>query len=524
MGFYGTCEPCSILRTDTAFIDNLKVCLSSSPADSLDGIIWVCPERSVEAAADAEPVHYSLNQTIPGDVRDVLSDAAAVYDFDGAAGSSCHASAPAGSKFRSCFLVGCGEFSSSCPVSQYTKAGACAASLVKTHKLTSLFVGFEDEAAKDTNCAAAFLTSLLFNLCPDDLYKSGTKKNCKLTSLWVTFNCPMDDTAFVNKCKVVAKGQRMTADLIDAPSNYCTCVTFAEEAKKMSQQVGLDCLILNENDCDKMKMGLFLGVAKGSRFGARLVHLTYRSKDFNASTGKKLAYVGKGITMDTGGYNIKTDGGSIGMMKIDMGGGATLLGTAFVVGSLKPSNTEVHFIVPTCENMVSQDAYRPGDVLTASNGKTVEIGNTDAEGRLVLADGLVYAEKQLGGPGQGIIVDIATLTGSAIVALGIELAAVYGNHCPTKTKLLEAFKHGGDGAWGMPLYRPYAEQLNSKLADMNNLGKGRGGSITAALFLEKFVDKKTNWCHIDAPYCVITPDTRGNGYGVAGLTNFVNSL
>lgn len=214
------------------------------------------------------------------------------------------------------------------------------------------------------------------------------------------------------------------AALVDAPPNYLNCETYVDivrsEVKKYS---GLEMEVLDENACAKENMGAFLAVAQGSRYGARLIHLTYK----NGNPKKKMAFVGKGITMDTGGYSLKPASSML-WMKCDMGGSAAVISTALACAGLSVPEVEIHCIAMICENMVDKDAYRPGDIITASNGKTIEIHNTDAEGRLALADGLVYAEKVLGGPGAGIVVDIATLTGACLVALGSELTAVYSNN------------------------------------------------------------------------------------------------
>lgn len=224
------------------------------------------------------------------------------------------------------------------------------------------------------------------------------------------------------------------AAMVDAPPNYLNCKTYVEAVEaEVKGREGLTMKVLNENDCAAEKMGAFLAVAQGSRHGARLIHLTYT----NGAANKKVAFVGKGITMDTGGYSLKPAGSML-WMKCDMGGSAAVLSAAIACADLQVKDVEVHFIAMVCENMVDKDAYRPGDIVTASNGKTIEIQNTDAEGRLALADGLVYAEKILGGPGKGIVVDIATLTGACLVALGTELTAVYSNCDKTKESFLSA--------------------------------------------------------------------------------------
>jgi leucyl aminopeptidase len=232
----------------------------------------------------------------------------------------------------------------------------------------------------------------------------------------------------------------------------------------------------------------------------------------------KVAVIGKGLTFDSGGYNLKAGPGSmIEMMKFDMGGSAAVLGAAKIVAHMKPEGVEAHFIIAACENMVSADAFRPGDILTASNGKTIEVGNTDAEGRLTLADALVYAEKTAGAEQ---IIDIATLTGACIVALGGDYAGFYCSDDDMAAAIKASAAATGEKIWPMPLPEEYGEMIKSKIADLKNIGGKGGGSITAALFLKEFVDK-AKWAHLDIAGPV-WDDTKGaTGYGAKLLADWV---
>ena len=216
-------------------------------------------------------------------------------------------------------------------------------------------------------------------------------------------------------------------------------MAIAELARGIAKDHNLQCTILGQKECEERNMGGYLGVQQGSLFAPQFIHLTYKPEN---PTGEvvKIALVGKGLTFDSGGYNLKT-GSGIEMMKFDMGGCAAVLGCAIAIGQLRPKHVEVHFITAVCENMISAEAMRPGDILVTSNGKTVEIMNTDAEGRLTLADALVYAEKT----GASTIIDLATLTGAVITALGEQLAALYSNDDDLKRDIEFACKRTDEG-------------------------------------------------------------------------------
>lgn len=236
---------------------------------------------------------------------------------------------------------------------------------------------------------------------------------------------------------------------------------------------------------------------------------------------KKVALIGKGLTFDSGGYNLKAGAGSmIEMMKFDMGGSAAVLGAAKAIGLQQPEGVEVHFIVAATENMISDRAMRPGDILTASNGKTIEVANTDAEGRLTLADALVFAE---GLGDMDAIIDTATLTGACIVALGDEYAGLWSPNEDLAKDILDSSQASGDKIWRMPLAMEYMELCKSPIADLKNVGPRAGGAITAALFLSEFVDiKKTAWAHIDIAGPVWNDKKGGaTGFGVGLLVDYV---
>jgi leucyl aminopeptidase len=293
----------------------------------------------------------------------------------------------------------------------------------------------------------------------------------------------------------------------------------AETAQAIAANPGWELTILEQEDCEKLGMGSFLGVAQASDLPPKFIHLVYKPQ---GTPRKKLAIVGKGLTFDSGGLNIKAGAGSsIEMMKTDMGGAGATFGAAQAIALLQP-DVEVHFISAVTENMISGRAMHPGDILTASNGKTIEVGNTDAEGRLTLADALVYADKL----GVEAIVDLATLTGACVVALGDEIAGLWATDEALANGLKAAAAKAGEKLWQMPLEEPYFDKMKSVVADMKNIGGRAGGSITAALFLKQFV-KDTPWAHLDVAGPVWSDkDSALNpagatGYGVRTLVEWI---
>lgn len=321
--------------------------------------------------------------------------------------------------------------------------------------------------------------------------------------------------------RYIASGVDFAKDLVGAPPNSKTPVAIAEEAKKIAEQYNLEIKILGKKECEDLGMGGYLGVQQGSKYPPQFIHLTYKAANSDPNKLVKVALVGKGLTFDSGGYNLKVGDAMIELMKFDMGGCAAVLGCAKAIAQLRPVDLEVHFITPVCENMISSDAMKSGDILVASNGKTIEVLNTDAEGRLILADALVYAEK-LGVDG---IIDLATLTGACIIGLGNKVAGLYGSNDNFRKAVEDAAKRTDEKLWPLPLEAQYKGLLKSRIADLQNLASSKwGGSVTAALFLQEFVEK-TPWCHIDmaGPVWDYSPPGNGGatGFGVKTLVDFL---
>ena len=315
-------------------------------------------------------------------------------------------------------------------------------------------------------------------------------------------------------------GVELARQLVAAPPNVVTPAALAETAAELAQTYDLDLTILEQIDCEERKMGAFLAVSQGSDLPPKFIHLVYRPA---GEVKRRLALVGKGLTFDSGGYNLKVGAAQIDMMKFDMGGSGAVLGAMRTIAELKPAGVEVHMVVASCENMINGSAVHPGDIVRAADGTTIEINNTDAEGRLTLADALLYACEQK----PDAVVDLATLTGACVVALGSEIAGLWTNNDSLAKALERAADASGEGLWRMPLRQSYGDGLKSKLADLKNTGPRPGGSITAALFLQKFVPQDMAWAHIDIAGTVWADKGTGvnpagaTGYGVRTLVNWV---
>ncbi|MFN9545890.1 MAG: leucyl aminopeptidase [Cyanobacteriota bacterium] len=358
--------------------------------------------------------------------------------------------------------------------------------------------------------AAAIAEAARLGLYSDHRYRSESEpetrpRECTLLGL------PSEAEAALATVDAVCAGVELARQLVASPPNHGTPQALAETAAAIARDHGLALKVLERGDCEALGMGAYLGVAQGSDLPPKFIHLTYTPP---GQVTRRVALVGKGLTFDSGGYNLKGPGSQIEMMKYDMGGSAAVLGTARALGQLQPEGVEVHVLVASCENMISGGAIHPGDVLVASNGKTIEINNTDAEGRLTLADALVYANKLE----PDAVVDLATLTGACVIALGEEMAGLWSNHDGLADCLATASRQAGEALWRLPLRRSYKDGLKSHIADLKNTGPRAGGSITAALFLQEFITEGRPWAHLDIAGTVWSE--KGRGEDPAGATGF----
>ena len=345
--------------------------------------------------------------------------------------------------------------------------------------------------------------------------KPSAGNGIKLTK--VTLLCARDDEAAVaqgiKRGAAIAAGVSVARELANRPGNHCTPTMLGEQAEELGRTMKLKVDVLGRKEIEKLGMGSFLSVAQGSDEPPRFIVLRYEGA---AATDAPVVLVGKGITFDTGGISIKP-AGEMDEMKFDMGGAASVLGTFRAVAQLR-AKVNLVGLIPTCENMPSGKSVKPGDVVKSLSGQTVEILNTDAEGRLILCDALTYAERFK----PRAVVDIATLTGACVIALGHHRSGLFTPHDELAQALSSAGDEALDPCWRMPVDAEYDEALKSNFADMANVGSRAGGAITAAMFLKRFT-RKLRWAHLDIAGTAWKSGTQKGATGrpVGLLTHFV---
>jgi len=456
-------------------------------------------EDAVELTGDLA----QLNEKFAG----VLNELIAETEFKGKEGSSAVTRVGSRSPVRKVMLVGLGK-PDSLKLDNWRRAAAAVGRLAKKEKSRTLGISLPVWNNDPAVTAGAIAEGIQLALFQDNRFKSEPEEQGLFVEEIELLGLGGQDQA-IARANQICSGVILARELVAAPPNSVTPITMAETASAIASEHGLQLKILEREECEKLGMGAFLGVAQASDLPPKFIHLTYKPE---GTPRRKLAIIGKGLTFDSGGLNIKGAGSGIETMKMDMGGAAATLGAAKAIAQLKP-DVEVHFISAVTENMISGRAMHPGDILKASNGKTIEVNNTDAEGRLTLADALVFAEKL----GVDAIVDLATLTGACVIALGDDIAGLWSSNDAVATQLTQAAEMAGEKIWRMPMEEKYFEGLKSPLADMKNTGPRPGGSITAALFLKQFV-KETPWAHLDIAGPVWTD--KENGYNSAGATGY----
>lgn len=316
---------------------------------------------------------------------------------------------------------------------------------------------------------------------------------------------------------IIADAMTFTRDLANEPAQYATPTKLAEIAKKID---GVKTKIYEKDDVENMGMGAFLAVGKGSCENPKFIHMKYTP----SNPKRKIAIIGKGITFDSGGLDIKPPSSML-TMRDDMSGAACVLAVMDSLKQFNP-NVEVHGIIAACENMPGCSAYKPGDILTAKNKKTIEVDNTDAEGRLTLADALCYACEL----GVDEVIDIATLTGACMVALGTQAAGIMGNNQELIDKLIKVGAANGERYWQLPMFEEYFDGLKSDIADMRNTGSRWGGASAAGLFLQEFVTKDVEWAHLDVAGVAFLDKPQkelikgATGVGVRTLINYILTI
>ncbi|MBV9608228.1 MAG: leucyl aminopeptidase [Acidobacteria bacterium] len=432
---------------------------------------------------------------------------------------------PNGVKARRLLLIGGGKAKSFSAYELRKLAGA-AVRFVKPRQIRSLSFVVPEMPGGAAESVNALVEGAFIGDFDPDTYKSD-RKDQHVAEFAVIAPAAADRQALeraVNEARVVGESQNFTRELVNEPGNRMTPTTLAERARQMGQEVNsphFSVEVLGADDIKRLKMGAFWSVAQGSDEPPALIVMRYSPP--GAPEKPVLGLVGKGITFDSGGISIKPSDG-MEKMKYDMAGGAAMLGAMRAVALLQPK-LKVIGIVCATENMPSGKAQKPGDVQIAMSGKSIEIINTDAEGRLVLADGLAYA-RQLGCTH---LIDAATLTGACVVALGMVNAGVFANDEEMYARFSRALERAGEKMWRMPLDDEYGELIRSGIADMKNTGGRYGGAVTAAMFLKEFVDR-TPWIHLDIAGVAWVEENKAwiaqgpSGIAVRSLVEFVKDL
>jgi len=380
---------------------------------------------------------------------------------------------------------------------------------LRSKTVATIVPGIERGAFDDAQAAQAASEGAIMGLYQFKYYKSTKDDASAIEKLFIIESDSAKIAALNTGARlgaIVGKSVNFARDLINHSAQYMTPTKIAWHAGEIAKQYGLEIDVLEKEDMQQNGMGALLAVAQGSVEPPKLVVLKYFGDPGNQEL---IAYVGKGITFDSGGISIKPSQ-NMDEMKRDMAGGGAVLGAMQAIAQLKPK-TNILAIVPCTENMPSGSAYRPGDIITSMSGKTIEVLNTDAEGRLVLADAVTYAQKL----GATRIVDLATLTGACVVGLGDHYSGVITNNAAWCETFLSSAKQTGERMWELPNDPDYLEQIKSTIADLKNSGGRAGGTITAALFIGQFADK-TPWVHVDIAG---TADAdKDKGYNLKGGT------
>ena len=439
-------------------------------------------------------------------------------DIKGNSGSilmiPCHPNRPA----RRLLAVGLGKAHES-GVAEYKRAVDSAASALANLPIRNATVTLAETAVADRDVSERL--RLLASAVCDSTYQFDQTKSTKESKrplARVTFSVGSRAVSArarraIRESQAISNGVKLARDLSNLPGNICTPSYLAAQARKLQRSHGLKVTVLDEKRMEKLKMGSLLSVSQGSRQPAKFIIIEHRGA---AQSERPVVLVGKGLTFDAGGISLKPAAG-MQEMKYDMCGGASVFGALSAVAELDlPLN--VIGIVPSSENLPDGAANKPGDIVTSMSGKTIEILNTDAEGRLILCDALTYAERYK----PDAIVDIATLTGACVIALGHPASGVFSNDDTLADQLLDAGEQTRDRAWRLPLWDEYHEQLKSGFADMANVGGRGAGAVTAACFLSRFAEKM-KWAHMDIAGSAWKTNTKTGATGrpVPLLTQFL---
>jgi len=499
----------------------IKFSLTSDPAQNAPGELLAIPlfEADLTEKSDEQALAQADNA-----LGGLLLKAAAEEGFKAKAEQSCLLHTHGKLTVQRVLLLGMGNRAKFNPEVLRQTAGRAAKA---ASRLRAREVSFALPPVRDADAGVkAAVEGFGLGVYQFDRYKTqGKEKNAPKLSR-VSLLLPAGHARSKALEEMISLGQKLVEatnwarDLVNEPGGEVTPVRLAEEARKAAQAHGLKISVGGWKEIRQLKMGMFIGVAQGSVHEPRLVKVSYVPKNQKHAKRPAVALVGKAITFDSGGLSLKTAEGMVDM-KTDMAGSAAVLGAMQVVAALKPP-FPIHAYLGACENMPSGTAYRPGDILISRLGKTVEITNTDAEGRLVLGDILAWANEEK----PAVLIDIATLTGACMIALGHYVAGAFGDDDDLTYAVLEAARSAGEEMWRLPIAEAQKDALRSDVADMKNSGERYGGSINAAHFLKEFVGE-TPWVHLDIAGPSTSPKERGyhakgaTGYGVRTFVEYI---
>ena len=464
--------------------------------------------------ASADVVAFPVRKGEAGALGALLGAAAKQARFEGAAGAIAETAAIDGEQARRLLLVGIGEGS----VHDLERAGAALVARLQT-SVETLHVDFASAGSIDEDDVLAFAMGARLRNWRLDTYRTRLADTAKPSLRTIVVASRAGDlSARWGSYSAVADGVALTQTLVAEPPNILYPETFVDRCQHLTD-LGVEIEVLDERQMKALGMGALLGVAQGSTRPPRLLAMRWNGGNPGDAP---VVFVGKGVTFDTGGISLKP-GPGMDMMKWDMGGAGAVAGAIKALAGRK-AKANVVGVVGLVENMPDGNAMRPGDIVTTMSGQTVEVLNTDAEGRLVLCDAICWAQKAYD---PKVIVDLATLTGAMVISLGHEYAGIFANDDTLATRLIAAGDTSNNKLWRFPLSAAYDKLIDSPIADMKNIGPREGGSITAAQFLKRYVDEGVTWAHLDIAGTAWA-DKDGpvwakgaTGYGVRLLDRFV---
>src|SRR5438067_2149272 len=442
------------------------------------------------AVFKGETTDGGLLRTLDKAVDKLVSSVIKSEEFSGKEGETAYFHLrDSGLRSQRLLLIGCGERADYKSAQLSQMAGTAARFLrSKNAKTIAIVPRAKGDVEK---VGQTVISGAIMGLFDPDKYRTAEKEERQVERFEVIID-GADKKAIergAERGRIIGESANFTRDLANEPGGYMTPTIMADRAKTVAKEFGLDIDVLDQKQLEKLGMGSFLGVSRGSDEPPKLIILKY-TPPRKAKTDGLLALVGKGITFDSGGISLKP-GENMELMKYDMTGAATVIGTMRAIAQLKPS-VPVLGVAPCCENLPSGKATKPGDILRAMTGKTIEVINTDAEGRLILADAIAYAKKL----GATRIIDLETLTGAVSIALGDVNTAILGTDQGLIDEVIASGVEVGEKFWQLPLDKEYTNQIKSDIADIKNVGGKKAGTITAAAFLKEF-SEETPWAHLD---------------------------